>query len=164
MSKKIDYLNLSKYVKLPHDRQPAYIGHVNYAIENSGSSEPVVVTYTEFKNQVTANVNVNSGDIFTLDLQGINAAATTVNIFLTTDGAGTLAEESGSYGAKQLWIRWGAGTSSNVTTTNLQAAKYPLDVQPSFSVGQNAIDAITIQTGVFDRFLCIATLAFDGQD
>ena len=165
MSKKIDYLNLSKYVKLPHDRQPAYIGHINYALENSGSSEPVAVTYNQDSpTNVTAKVNVNSGDIFTLDLTTIESATTTVNIFLTTDAAGTLAGESGSYGAKQIWIRWGSGTSGNVTTTNVQAAKYPLDVQPTFSVGQNAIDAVTIQTGVFDRFLCIASLAFDGQD
>jgi len=45
--KKIDYLNISKYINKASDRQPAYIGHVNYALQNSGGADafPEIDTY-----------------------------------------------------------------------------------------------------------------------
>ena len=161
MSKKIDYLNLSKYLKLPHDRQPAYIGHVNYALDNAGSDEPLAVEFTQpGPADAVSTIDITKGDIFYLDLSTILPSTTDVVINLV-DSKGLPIVEGDSYGAKQLWIKWSL-TSASVTTVNLQSAKYPLDVTPPFSVGQEAIDAITIQTGVFSRIFCIATLGFDG--
>jgi hypothetical protein len=163
MSKKIDYLNLSKYLKTPHDRQPAYIGHVNYALDSGGSDAPIAATYVYNPNNpsnVLCDLDITSGDIFLLDLTGIEPSSTSVTIN-PRDKDGNLVE-SQQLGAKQLWIKYNTQNTGNLTSLSIAAAKYPLDVEPSFSIGQDAVDCITMQPGIFTRLFCIATLGFDG--
>jgi hypothetical protein len=161
MSKKIDYLNLSKYVKAPHDRQPAYIGHVNYALDSGGSDAPIAATYVQTSGSiVTCDIDITKGDIFLLDLTTISTGTTTVKIN-PRDKDGT-AVETQPLGSKQLWIKYNTSNTGNLTSVSIQSAKYPLDVQPSFSMGQNAVDCVTMQPGIFSRLFCIATLGFDG--
>lgn len=164
--KHIDYLNQGKYIKRPHDRQPAYLGHVNYALNQVGGGEErvnVPLTVLDIGQGLgsgyAAKVKMEGATLYFIDFSEINPIASELYIELVSPEGFTVTSMSDEAIRElppfQIWIKYSIAGTANVNSLEISGnhIKFPLDVNPPFSIGQDAIDCITVQPGVFESAL-----------
>ena len=106
---------------------------------------------------------VTAADVFLIDLTNplvINPAITSISIKLVDASGEDLELEEGTFiGPKQIAIKH--ASFSNIADIDIQGAQWPQGIDPVYSIGNDAIDILTLSVGVWGSVYGVASLGYE---